>query len=470
MLIPVNFRISHLKASIWRQINNIPRLFSQNSGTSLLKTSIRKSLFLRLLFACILISVALAGIVLFIELHRVGGIVNDRGSEIAARFNDEVRQFLDMPISAAKPALQHKLKVLAIAGKMNLGMGRIIYAGIFDLTGKAIVVEKDSKCSYLNEVDAVMITFGHQIPNNAKGLYEYQTINGTPHIQLIYPLTNSKNEQVAVIEGLFAVSAKARDDVVARITRTAFEAIGIVLLTTVTLYPIIWALFGRLSGLAGNLLTGNIETLQVLGSAIAKRDSDTHIHNFRVTIYSVTLAEAFGLSHSQIRTLIKGAFLHDVGKIGISDQILLKPGKLTYHECEIMKGHVNHGIDIVKRSDWLKDTIDVVGYHHEKYKGGGYPYGLKGEAIPVTARIFAIADVFDALTSTRPYKAPMPFSDAMAIIEEGRGNHFDPTLVDAFNGIAKSLYENIATCSDQALRDKLESITQQYFSKDMYMS
>ncbi len=470
MQIRSNLQVSNLKASVKRQFNNIPRLFSQNSGPHLLKTSIQKKLFLRLLLACLLISVALGSAVLFIELHRVGGIVNDRGGEITARFNDEVRQLLNMPMSVAKPELQHKLKVLAIAGKMNLGMGHIIYAGIFDLNGKAIAVEKDTNCSYLNEVDDVMVTFEHQIPNNANGLYEYQTIDGKPHIQLIYPLTNSKNEQVAVMEGLFAVSAEAGDDVITRITRTVFEAIGIVLLTTAALYPIILTLLGRLSGLARNLLAGNVETLQVLGSAVAKRDSDTHIHNFRVTIYSVTLAEAFGLSHNQIRPLIKGAFLHDVGKIGISDQILLKPGKLTYHEFEIMKGHVKHGIDIVKRSDWLKDAIDVVGYHHEKYEGDGYPYGLKGDTIPVTARIFAIADVFDALTSTRPYKAPMSFSDAIAIIEEGRGNHFDPALVDVFNGIAKSLYENVATCSDKALRDKLESITQQYFSKDMYMS
>ncbi len=240
------------------------------------------------------------------------------------------------------------------------------------------------------------------------------------------------------------------------------------LLTTMILYPIIMMLIRQLSNLADNLLEANIETLRALGSAIAKRDSDTDIHNYRVMIYSVNLAEAFGLVHSLIRTLIKGAFLHDVGKIGISDQILLKPGKLTKYEFEVMKRHVNHGIDIVEGSDWLKDATDVVGYHHEQFAGGGYPYGLKGDFIPITARIFAIADVFDALTSSRPYKDPMPFEKTMAILAEGRGTHFDPSLLDTFNTIAKSLYEKVANCSDEILRENLESITRQYFSKEMY--
>ena len=320
------------------------------------------------------------------------------------------------------------------------------------------------RCTYLDAVDSFMKSRKHLVPGAYEKDYEFSRIDNKPHILLAYPLVNSNNEQVAVINGIFALSPAAIDEVKGRILRTAVEAIGIVVLITLILYPIIMTLIGQLSKLAANLLKSNIEILQVLGSAIAKRDSDTDIHNYRVTMYSVSLAEAFGLDRRLIRGLIKGAFLHDVGKIGISDQILLKPGKLTVNEAETMKGHVNHGIDIVKRSDWLKDAKDVVGYHHERFDGKGYPYGLNGAAIPINARIFAIADVFDALTSRRPYKHPMAFDEAMSIIEKGRGSLFDPVLLDTFKTISKSLYDRFSNYSEQTLREKLESITQQSFT------
>ncbi len=438
--------------------------FSEQSNKASLKTSIQKRLLVRLGVAGALISIVLASTVFFIEINRLFSHVNSRANEITMRFNDEIRYLLDSPTLAEQPALRNKLKMLLIAGKLNLGMGSVICAGIYDLDGKEIIMEKDRRCAYLSVVDDFMKSREHRLPAVLKKVYKFMRIKGRPHILLTFPLTNSKGEQVAVIKGIFAISSAASNEVVGRIVRTAFEAIGIVILTTLIFYPIIITLIGRISKQADNLLRSNIEILRVLGSAIAKRDSDTDIHNYRVTIYSVTLAEAFGLKRSLIRGLIKGAFLHDVGKIGISDRILLKPGKLTVNECEIMKSHVNHGIDIVERSDWLKDATDVVGCHHERFDGKGYPYGLTSEIIPINARIFAIADVFDALTSKRPYKSPMPFDDAMKTLRKGRESHFDPSLLDTFTTIAKPLYDRFANCSDQILREKLESITQQYFS------
>lgn len=432
-----------------------------------LKSSIQKRLLIRLLIAGALISIALASTVFFLEFHRLGRLVNLRAAEIAARFNDEIRVLLNDPLSN-KLALRNQLKMLSIIGKLNMGMGHVIYAGIYNLNGNAVVVDRDANCTYMDEVEAYMNSDESRLLTDNKKFYKLQHVHGAPHIQLTFPLTDNEDKQVAVLSGMFAVSSGARDEVVGRIVRTTFEAIAIVLVTTLILYPIILSLIGRLSKLADNLLEANIETLLVLGSAIAKRDSDTDIHNYRVTIYSVKLAEAFGLRHSLIQALIKGAFLHDVGKIGISDQILLKPGKLTKDEFEIMKGHVNHGLDIVERSEWLKDATDVVGYHHEQYTGGGYPYGLEGDSIPIIARIFAIADVFDALTSSRPYKDPMPLEKAMTILRESRGTHFDPNLLDAFDTIAQSLYEKVAMSSEETLRKNLEAITRKYFAMEMY--
>ena len=223
----------------------------------------------------------------------------------------------------------------------------------------------------------------------------------------------------------------------------------------------------RLTRFSANLLDANLQSISLLGCTIAKRDSDTDAHNYRVSIYSIRLAEAIKLDVETIRSLIKGAFLHDVGKIGIRDNILLKPGKLDEDEFESMKTHVEHGLDIVDRSSWLADAKDVVGCHHEKYAGGGYPEGLREQAIPITARIFAIADVFDALTSKRPYKEPMSFDRSMAILEEGSGSHFDPQLIAAFKKIAPELYEKYCGRDDEGLHGELEQILRHYFTTDI---
>ena len=207
--------------------------------------------------------------------------------------------------------------------------------------------------------------------------------------------------------------------------------IAIVFLVTALLYPVILHLMRRIADYSASLLDANLETIAVLGSAIARRDSDTDAHNYRVTLYAVRIGEAVGLSAAEMRTLLKGSFLHDVGKIGIPDNILLKPGRLDEPEFNVMKTHVNHGIEIVERSSWLRDSVDVIKFHHEKYSGGGYPENISGEQIPVTARIFAITDVFDALTSARPYKKPLSFEESMEILDQGRGTHFDPVLLDA---------------------------------------
>ena len=218
--------------------------------------------------------------------------------------------------------------------------------------------------------------------------------------------------------------------------------------------------------MAIDLLNSNLETIEVLGSAIAKRDSDTDAHNYRVTVYAVRLAEAVGLEQKKIRGLIKGAFLHDVGKIGVRDSILLKPGRLDRDEYEIMKTHVKHGLDIVKRSAWLNDATDVVGYHHEKFNGEGYFENLAGEKIPIAARIFAIADVFDALTSERPYKKAFSLEQAISILKEGKETHFDPQLLDAFIDIAPDLYKDFSGREDKGLREYMESIRYKYFEED----
>ncbi|MDP2751446.1 MAG: HD domain-containing protein, partial [Rhodocyclaceae bacterium] len=236
-----------------------------------------------------------------------------------------------------------------------------------------------------------------------------------------------------------------------------------VLATTLILYPVILALNRDVLRQARALLKGNVELMEVLGSAIAKRDSDTNIHNYRVAIYAVHLARAAGLDAEAIRHLIAGAFLHDVGKIGISDTILLKPGRLDEAEFTTMKTHVALGVDILQKSDWLKQAREVVEFHHEKFDGSGYMKHLSGEEIPIAARIFAIVDVFDALTSQRPYKAPMTLTDALNIIKKEAGHHFDPSLVSLFETMIAPLHDEIVAAVDVEVEAKLWALIEQHY-------
>ncbi|MGI9308344.1 MAG: HD-GYP domain-containing protein, partial [Gammaproteobacteria bacterium] len=281
------------------------------------------------------------------------------------------------------------------------------------------------------------------------------------------PLTDSANVVKAQIIGVFALSPEAIDEIRGNIAQTMLYVIGLIIATALVIYPIILGLLGRLSRTTVKLLDSNLEILQVLGSAIAKRDSDTDAHNYRVSVYSVCLAEAIALPRKRIQALIKGALLHDVGKLGIPDNILLKPGKLDDKEFTVMKTHVEHGIEITDRASWLEDGQPVVGGHHEKYDGAGYPAGLAGEDIPLEARIFAITDVFDALTSRRPYKEPMPFDEAMQILDSGRGSHFDPSLLDRFRDIALDLYNTFSGKDDAIPKERLEGMLENYFTSNV---
>jgi HD-GYP domain-containing protein (c-di-GMP phosphodiesterase class II) len=171
-----------------------------------------------------------------------------------------------------------------------------------------------------------------------------------------------------------------------------------------------------------------------LSIAAEFRDSTTYNHLIRMSLYSYLIAKEMGFDEEWCEKLKLAAPMHDIGKLGIKDMILLKPAKLTDEEFEEMKKHTIYGYEILKDStiDILKMASNVALCHHEKYDGTGYPRGLKGEEIPIEARIVAVADVFDALTSRRPYKEPYEIERAVEIIEKDSGKHFDPKVVQAF--------------------------------------
>jgi response regulator RpfG family c-di-GMP phosphodiesterase len=174
------------------------------------------------------------------------------------------------------------------------------------------------------------------------------------------------------------------------------------------------------------------DTLEALGAAIDLRDSPTAGHSRRVFLYSMELAKSVGGLDHQLRTIGMGAWLHDIGKLAIPDRILLKPGPLLDHEWEVMRRHARIGYELVKSISFLAGAAEIVLKHHERFDGSGYPQGLRSEEIPFGARIFAVADTLDAMTSDRPYRAALPLQAARDVIERGSGILFDPLVTAAF--------------------------------------
>jgi len=190
-------------------------------------------------------------------------------------------------------------------------------------------------------------------------------------------------------------------------------------------------------------------TLQALGAAIDLRDNETAGHSQRVCRYSLEIARVMGWSDKQLGTLARGAYLHDIGKLGIPDGILLKPGPLTAQERKVMQQHVQIGFDLVKDIPFLSDAAEIVLTHHERCDGMGYPRGLKGEEILLSARIFAVADTLDAITSDRPYRRASSFEGARETIRQLSGSQFDPRTTSVFLSIPEETWPAIAKNQQQ---------------------
>jgi len=186
------------------------------------------------------------------------------------------------------------------------------------------------------------------------------------------------------------------------------------------------------------------DTLEALGAAIDLRDSPTAGHSRRVFLYSMELAKSIGGLEQEIRSIAMGAWLHDIGKLATPDRVLLKPGPLTDSEWEIMRRHARIGYDLVKSISFLAGAAEIVLTHHERFDGSGYPQKMKGDEIPFGARIFAVADTLDAMTSDRPYRAALPLQAAQEVIERGSGTLFDPLVAAAFLRVPGETWETIA--------------------------
>jgi response regulator RpfG family c-di-GMP phosphodiesterase/GGDEF domain-containing protein len=200
-------------------------------------------------------------------------------------------------------------------------------------------------------------------------------------------------------------------------------------------------------------------TLKALGAALDTRDVETHAHSERVAQYALTLGHTLGMGPSELVTLERGVYLHDIGKIGIPDRVLLKQGSLTEEEWDIMRRHSELGHRLASRIDFLKGASKIILAHHERYDGRGYPFQLAREAIPFGARVFSIVDALDAITSDRPYRKAKPFGTAMDEIRINSGRQFDPAITDAFLSVPESTWSRIReTVNQQAAEQSSEPL------------
>ncbi len=206
---------------------------------------------------------------------------------------------------------------------------------------------------------------------------------------------------------------------------------------------IILDLKSRLASLTNDLEHAYDLTLQLLGVNIDLKGSETEGHSRRVTAFTMAIAKAMGLPREQIDVIARGAFLHDIGKMAIPDNILRKPGKLDEKERESMREHCFHGYQMLKKIPFLTEACEIIYSHQEHYDGSGYPRGLKGTDIPLGARIFSVADALDAITTNRPYRTAQPLEAAREAIRQGTGTQFDPDIVRVFMEMPNDIFDEL---------------------------
>lgn len=422
--------------------------------------TLHRQLLRRLLTGGVVIAVFLGGAVLWLDVERVEEAIIAMGVEEARQLSPHLPADLDSLGEAGREAVDRQLDSFIAERALSRG-GHFVIAELYDMAQKPVA---DGIAADGAPVEQAIDLSVHHFPSKEGNWYAAHLIGGQAYLQVVTPLKLDGGNQTGWFEGVYLIPHQTIVELARSGLRASALVVVAVMATTALLYPLLASLNAGLIARSRAVLQANLGTLEALGGAIAKRDSDTNAHNYRVTLYAVRLAEAVGLAPERIRTLIKGAFLHDVGKIAIPDAVLLKPGKLDAVEFAIMKTHVAHGLDLVEHFSWLKDAAEVVGGHHEKMDGGGYPAGLAGESIPLTARIFAIADVFDALTSRRPYKEPFPLERALDIMTEASGSHFDTALLDCFRTIVPALHLHLGGREDDTLREELRTLTEAYFA------
>ena len=336
-------------------------------------------------------------------------------------------------------------------------------AEIYDRSGSKLAEKMTPEGAAIEEL----------LPSHGKPGYEnasYESVQLPDQrwgLRVFVPLREQRDNPQSAITGYFEGVRVVPEWQQTRMVSDALSVAVLVglaaLLCGAAIYPVVVHLSADNERKAREVLDSHVSMMEALGRSIAKRDSDTGAHNYRVAWIAARIGERLGLQGREMQALIAGSFLHDIGKIGIPDAILLKPGKLNDEEMTIMRTHVDQGEEILSGIGWLEKAGSVVAGHHEKWNGTGYPRQQSGPAIPLPARIFAVADVFDALCSKRPYKEPMPFEVAMNLLDEETGHHFDPAVMQAFHPISREIFDRLNGRCEEECRQLMEDQVRLHF-------
>jgi len=413
---------------------------------------IARILFLRLLGAWAILSLVIAGLVYTLERGRMEQHIADLALNQAGVLSPAFSEFTKDPspenLSRLENILQH---IIARS---------FIVVEIYNTRKESVLVRGAERHG---DIFHLLHWSDHDFPAAGGASYRSVHFEGTDYFLVLTDLQDSGARRVGYFEGIFRVSPRLRRAANLEILGSIAVISGALLAAFLVTYPIAGRLNRRLRLRTNEVLQSNLGMLQVLGQTVAKHDRRNYGHNLRVALYAVRLAECLALDEDHIRTLIKGAFIHDLGKVAIHDEVLRKPGPLDVAEFEEMKSHVRHGADIVRNYPWLNEARDVVLYHHEKFDGSGYPQGLKGGTIPLSARIFAIADVFDALASERGYKPALPVDEVLAVMADGMAGHFDPELFRVFREKALPAVADLPSVSMAGLEEMARRVIGRYF-------
>lgn len=417
------------------------------------RSRIQKRVLRRLFAAWLVLSPLCGGLAFVVELHRQERLVVQLALTEAASFKSESARGLEHLDAAARADL-------ARAAARLVGQ-RFAVVELYDHEQQLAVMAVGPGQA---AAEALLNRKIHPFPVLGRVASEVRRVNEQLFVRVLVPLASPAGSLVGYFEGVYQLDPQTQADLWRDVARTLVVVALAVLLTTLLMYPVVRSLIGGLEGLSRHLLQGNIELLDVLGITIAQRDMETNAHNYRVAYYAGRLGEALDLPGARLQSLLAGAFLHDVGKIGIPDAILRKPGPLSAAEFAVMRDHVRLGVEVTRRASWLEGAREVIEFHHEKFDGTGYLRGLRGEEIPLAARIFAVVDVFDALTSARAYKEAWPLEQALRSIEEGTGSDFDPHVVATFLEMAEGLYSEVRRAGERGVETLVHRLIDRHFS------
>ena len=413
-------------------------------------SQLRWMLGIRLGLAATVVALLAGGVAYSVETYRAEQAALEQATRSAQHFATPAMQMI---VSAGRLDGHDELERL-------LDKSRFVGLQVFDRDGSSVYENwGNSTVSLIDVLRAQTLTR----PGGDRIHRTWIEVGSEHLIHVVVPISAGDDRLVGYVRTVSRLDAESVQAQRNQVRTGVLTAIGAVVATALVLYPRMLAMLRRSTDLSRSLLDSNLSLIRSLGNAVAKKDSGTDAHNYRVTLYAIGLAEALKVSAEDISHLVAGAFLHDVGKIGIPDSILLKGGSLTPAELQVMQTHPVLGTEIVTGNPWLQEAAVIIQHHHERLDGKGYPDGLRGEEIPLIARIFAVVDVFDALTSERSYKSPMGFDEAMQIILRESGSHFDSSIVAAFRDIAPALYATITRADPNELQRRLNEALLRYF-------